>query len=314
MRVLAVGAHPDDVEVGCGGTLLRHHTRGDEITILVMTGGERGVYDARSRRNEQQCAALLAGATLVWGGYKDGAVPQGPDAISVVDRVVDKYGAEVLYTHAPGDSHQDHRATSSISLAAARRVPTVLYYETPSTIDFVPTVFIDLEDLMERKIGLVREHLSQVLRDGPVELDALVAQARFRGSQGRTRHAEAFRPARFLWDLLERAHQRSDTRIGAPARSSASHHGASSDQQGRERARPMKAAPGATDLTPNVPASLAEDVPMLPRGALRPRRHPVRASRLLEWRVERGRDARQRVGRPVRAVRWRAGVDRGRRD
>ncbi len=202
MRVLAVGAHPDDVEVGCGGTLLRHHTRGDEITILVMTGGERGIYDARSRRNEQQCAALLAGATLVWGGYKDGAVPQGPDAISVVDRVVDKYGAEVLYTHAPGDSHQDHRATSSISLAAARRVPTVLYYETPSTVDFVPTVFIDLEDLMERKIELVRAHLSQVLRDGPVELDALVAQARFRGSQGRTRHAEAFRPARFLWDLL----------------------------------------------------------------------------------------------------------------
>ena len=130
-------------------------TRGDEITILVMTGGERGVYDVRSCRNEQQCAALLAGATLVWGGYKDGAVPQGPDAISVVDRVVDKYGAEVLYTHAPGDSHQDHRATSSICLAAARRVPTVLYYETPSTIDFVPTVFIDLEDLMERKIGLV---------------------------------------------------------------------------------------------------------------------------------------------------------------
>ena len=50
MRVLAVGAHPDDVELGCGGTLLRHLARGDEITISVMTGGERGVYDARSRQ------------------------------------------------------------------------------------------------------------------------------------------------------------------------------------------------------------------------------------------------------------------------
>jgi LmbE family N-acetylglucosaminyl deacetylase len=203
VKVLAVGAHPDDVELGCGGTLLRHHARGDEITVLVMTGGERGVYDARSRRHEQQYAASLAGATLVWGGFTDGTVPHGPEAISVVDRAVATSGAEVLYTHAPDDSHQDHVATSSVCLAAARRVPTVLYYETPSTLEFVPTVFIDLDDVMERKVGLVRAHLSQVLRDGPVDLDALVAQARFRGAQSRTHHAEAFRPARFLWDLLD---------------------------------------------------------------------------------------------------------------
>jgi LmbE family N-acetylglucosaminyl deacetylase len=206
VRVLAIGAHPDDVELGCGGTLLRHLARGDEITILVMTGGERGVYDARSRPREQQYAADLAGATLIWGGFADGALPQGPDAISVVDRAVAISGAEILYTHAPDDSHQDHIATSSICLAAARRVPTVLYYETPSTLEFMPTVFIDLDEVMERKISLVRAHLSQVLRDGPVDLDALVAQARFRGSQSRTQHAEAFRPARFLWDLLSAPH------------------------------------------------------------------------------------------------------------
>ena len=202
VRVLAVGAHPDDVELGCGGTLLRHHERRDEITVLVMTGGERGVYDARSRRNEQQYAAALTGATLIWGGFADGAVPPGPEAIAVVDRAVARSGAEILYTHAPDDSHQDHIATSSVCLAAARRVPTVLYYETPSTLEFMPTVFIDLDDVMDRKIGLVRAHLSQVLRNGPVDLDALVAQARFRGSQSRTQHAEAFRPARFLWDLV----------------------------------------------------------------------------------------------------------------
>ena len=177
MRVLAVGAHPDDVELGCGGTLLRHHERRDEITVLVMTGGERGVYDARSRRNEQQYAAALTGATLIWGGFADGAVPPGPEAIAVVDRAVARSGAEILYTHAPDDSHQDHIATSSVCLAAARRVPTVLYYETPSTLEFMPTVFIDLDDVIERKIGLVRAHLSQVLRNGPVDLDALVAQA-----------------------------------------------------------------------------------------------------------------------------------------
>ena len=202
MRVLAIGAHPDDVELGCGGTLLRHRARGDEITILVMTGGERGVHDRRSRQMEQERAAELMGATLVWGGYQDGAVPQGSDAIAAVDRVVAACGAEILYTHAPEDSHQDHIATSTVSLAAARRVPTLLYYETPSTLEFTPTVYIDLGDALARKVGLVRQHLSQVLREGPVDLDALVAQARFRGSQSRIHHAEAFRPARFLWDLV----------------------------------------------------------------------------------------------------------------
>ena len=167
MRVLAVGAHPDDVELGCGGTLLRHHERRDEITVLVMTGGERGVYDARSRRNEQQYAAALTGATLIWGGFADGAVPPGPEAIAVVDRAVARSGAEILYTHAPDDSHQDHIATSSVCLAAARRVPTVLYYETPSTLEFMPTVFIDLDDVMDRKIGLVRAHLSRCCATGP---------------------------------------------------------------------------------------------------------------------------------------------------
>ena len=245
MRVLAVGAHPDDVELGCGGTLLRHHERRDEITVLVMTGGERGVYDARSRRNEQQYAAALTGATLIWGGFADGAVPPGPEAIAVVDRAVARSGAEILYTHAPDDSHQDHIATSSVCLAAARRVPTVLYYETPSTLEFMPTVFIDLDDVMDRKISLVRAHLSQVLRNGPVDLDALVAQARFRGSQSRTQHAEAFRPARFLWDLVSAPEHVPARGAGAGTGTHRPGRRAPGHQRGRRLAEPMNAAPGS---------------------------------------------------------------------
>ena len=87
-------------------------------------------------------------------------------------------------------------------LAAARRVSTVLYYETPSTQHFQPTLFVDVEEALATKVELLRTHLSQVLRDGPVDLEAVVAQARFRGSQSRVRHAEAFETARFVWDLV----------------------------------------------------------------------------------------------------------------
>ncbi len=201
MNVVAVGAHPDDVELGCGAVLLRHVARGDEVTILVLTAGQRGLVDGMSRPKEQEAAAALLGVDLRWGGFEDGSVPDGAETITVIDDVLAAAGADILYTHALEDTHQDHRATATASLAAARRLPTVLQYETPSSQHFEPTVYVDVADTIEAKLGALRAHLSQVLRPGPVELEAIEAQARFRGFQGRVRHAEAFEVARLAWDL-----------------------------------------------------------------------------------------------------------------
>jgi len=205
VNVLAVGAHPDDVELGCGATLLRHVARGDDVTILVMTAGQLGLVEGMSRQTEQEDAATRLGVRLCWGGFEDGSVPDGPEAIAVIDRVIADCDAETLYTHAPQDTHQDHRATSTASLAAARRLPTVLQFETPSTQGFEPTVYVDVADTLDDKMVLLRTHLSQVLRQGPVDLEAIEAQARFRGFQGRIRYAEAFESARLAWDLTSPA-------------------------------------------------------------------------------------------------------------
>jgi LmbE family N-acetylglucosaminyl deacetylase len=198
---LAVGAHPDDVELGCGGTLLRHVARGDEVTILVLSAGQRGEIEGMSRRAEQQDAAARLGVSLRWGSFEDGSVPDGPDAITLIDEAIALTAAETMYTHAGKDTHQDHRATAVASLAAGRRLPTVLQYETPSTQLFEPTIYVDVSDVMESKLAALRSHLSQVLRQGPVDLEAIEAQARFRGFQGRIRYAEAFESARLMWEL-----------------------------------------------------------------------------------------------------------------
>ena len=126
MGVLAVGAHPDDVELGCGATLARHARRGDEITLLVMTDGGLGCLDGMSRRGEQLEAARQLGAELRWGGSEDGAVPDGPETVRMVDEALAASGADILYTHALDDTHQDHRATATASLAAGRRLGTIL--------------------------------------------------------------------------------------------------------------------------------------------------------------------------------------------
>ncbi len=201
MRVLAVGAHPDDIELGCGGALLAHRARGDDITLLVMTTGEEGPQDARSRVREQEDAAAMLGATLIWGGFPDGAVSADRSVVGVVQNAMLASGAELVYGHAPRDTHQDHRATSAAVLAATRRASRVLLYEAPTSTGFDPTIFIDLGTSVEDKLDLLRAHMSQVLKNGLVDVEALQAQARYHGFRARVHYAEAFESERFLWEL-----------------------------------------------------------------------------------------------------------------
>jgi LmbE family N-acetylglucosaminyl deacetylase len=199
--VLAIGAHPDDIELGCGGALLAHRRRGDRVAMLVMTTGEQGSVDAKSRVSEQEDAAELLGAQVFWGGFQDGAVPDGRAAVEVIEGVLRSTGATVLYTHSANDTHQDHRATAVASQAAARRLQHVFHYEAPTTTTFNPSVYVDIDGLVEAKLDLIRAHLSQVLKNGLVDLAAVEAQARYRGFGARARNTEAFELDRMLWSL-----------------------------------------------------------------------------------------------------------------
>jgi LmbE family N-acetylglucosaminyl deacetylase len=201
VKVLAIGAHPDDIELGCGATLAAHRVNDDEITMLVMTTGEQGPQASGSRVHEQIDAAALLGAHLVWGGFDDCAVPEGRRAVDLIQSVIEAGDIDTIYTHKPEDSHQDHRATGQASLAAARRSTRVLLYESPTSDQFAPSIHVDIAAHLETKLALVRAHLSQVLKNGLVDLEAVEAQARYRGFCSRVRYAESFESARFAWPL-----------------------------------------------------------------------------------------------------------------
>jgi LmbE family N-acetylglucosaminyl deacetylase len=199
MKVLAIGAHPDDVEIGCGGSLLAHRQAGDDVTLLVMTTGNN-VPGMNPRVAEQEEAAHLLGADVIWGGFTDGYIPEGKEAVDVVQAAIARSGAEIVYTHTTVDTHQDHRATAAASIAACRKVSRVLCYESPTAFGFAPNVFVNVAGLVEAKLDLIRCHMSQVMRNGIVDLEALEAQARFRGFGARARHAEGFEVHRYLLD------------------------------------------------------------------------------------------------------------------
>jgi LmbE family N-acetylglucosaminyl deacetylase len=198
--VLAIGSHPDDVELGCGATMLAHRAMGHRTAVLVMTAGEQSRGGSEPRRREQEASARTLGAELFWGGFIDCEVPADRRAIDRIEEIISAVAPDLVYVHAPDDAHQDHRTISAAAVSAARRQCRILFYATPSTLRFEPTVFVDVEQYLGGKLSALACHESQVYTES-IWLDAVAASARHWGAIARIGMAEAFVPVRFVWDV-----------------------------------------------------------------------------------------------------------------
>ena len=204
MRILAIGAHPDDIEFGCGGTLIKYARQGHDVSLLVMTDGGGG-GDGRIRRHEQQAAGDILGVSrLFWGEYPDTAIPLDRESIQRVERVILDVRPDFIFVHSQDDTHQDHRRLSVATITATRYTRNVLFYEGPTTQNFSPNVFVDIDGVLEDKIAALQAHESQVTKtniEGMNILDIVQSSAHFRGIQGRVRNAEAFVPLRLFINI-----------------------------------------------------------------------------------------------------------------
>ena len=204
MRILAIGAHPDDVEFGCGGTLIKYARQGHDVSLLVMTDGGGG-GDGRIRRQEQQAAGDILGVSrLFWGEYPDTAIPLDRESIQRVERVILAVRPDFIFVHSQDDTHQDHRHLSVATITATRYTRNVLFYEGPTTQNFSPNVFVEIDGVLQDKIAALQAHKSQVTKtniEGMNILDIVQSSAHFRGIQGRVRNAEAFAPLRLFINI-----------------------------------------------------------------------------------------------------------------
>lgn len=203
-RVLAIGAHPDDIELGCGGSLARHIASGDEVTMLVVTRGEQGPGETHLRESEQERAAAVLGVTrLVWGeGFLDCRVSlQELELVHLIERVLAETGATIVYTHTIEDSHQDHRAVALCTLGAARQVSTIMTYGGPSALGFKPTAYVDISDTLDRKIEALKCHASQAAASLTISVSWVRSSAEHYGFLCRRTFAEGFDSARLVLDV-----------------------------------------------------------------------------------------------------------------
>ena len=196
MNILTVGPHPDDIEIGCAGTLIKYAQKGHSVYLLIMTQGEKG-GEAEIRYREQGRSAEIIGAKEVfWGGFKDTELlGKGNEMIHTVEEYIDKVKPHFIFVNFFDDTHQDHRAVNRAVLSATRYVKNVMFYEVPTTNNFTPNVFVDIGSVLDLKIEALKAHESQVMKtniEGLSILDIARSSAHFRGVQGRVPLAEGF--------------------------------------------------------------------------------------------------------------------------
>lgn len=204
MNILAIGAHPDDIEYGCGGTLLKYKKSGHKIYLFVLTGGEQSGGEIIRKKEQKRAAELLGTPEVIWGSFKDTELSMGRELLSRMDSVIAEVKPDEIYVNYPDDAHQDHRVCAECTITACRYQKRVLLYEDYTTRNFEPNIFVDIKDVLNEKVKLLSCHHSQVNKAYPTGLDMLESVrsiASFRGFQGKVKYAEGFVALRYMLEI-----------------------------------------------------------------------------------------------------------------
>jgi LmbE family N-acetylglucosaminyl deacetylase len=195
MNILAIGAHPDDIELGCGGVLLKSINEGHNVYAYTLTRGSAS-GDPEKRCEELVYSANYMGLNTLWiDNFEDSNLSLTCDLINHIEYFIRKSNADVVFTHSLLDFHHDHRAVAAATREAGRNIINILTYEISITKDFNPQVFFDISDVVEDKIHLLNVFLSQRGKSF-LAADAIKGLAQYRAYQSRlfqnVTHVEAF--------------------------------------------------------------------------------------------------------------------------
>jgi LmbE family N-acetylglucosaminyl deacetylase len=205
MNILSIGAHPDDIEIGCAGTLLKWKDKGFKHYLMVMTDGRNGGELSTRQKEQERSAGILGAEEIFWGGFQDTTLEyQGKILVDTIENALKKIQPAFVLVNYPEDTHQDHRALGLATISAARYSKNVLFYECVNSVDFHPTVFVDISSCIERKFEVLQAHASQIDKTHIEELSIVEiakAMAHFRGTQGRVKYGEGFQALRLFVNI-----------------------------------------------------------------------------------------------------------------
>ena len=204
MKILAIGAHGDDIEIGCGGTLLKKRERDPnlELYMAVVTLNAVEPGNTAVRRKEEKEAVKMLGAEFITGpvDFVESRLEFRP-VLQLLDGWLEDIRPDEIFVHWENDSHQDHAVVARAVFAATRRwSASVFMYESMTSITFSPTIFVDVTSQIERKSELLDCFASQVteerMADGFDLTKRMRAATRYHGVVANMECAEGFIPYR----------------------------------------------------------------------------------------------------------------------
>lgn len=221
MRVLAIGAHPDDLEILCGGTLAKYAQRGDEVYMAIATNGDVGSPTltreeiAAIRYEEAKRSAEVIGAKLIWMGFPDEFLFNEKETRVAFIDAIRQARPDVMFVHGTNDYHPDHRIAGQVAVDAripasvrlvetryphCEKIPHIFAMDNVGGIDFEPEVYVDITGTMDIKREMLLKHgsqdvwLQEIFGMGIIhDMEKLSER---RGDENKTKYAEAFRSIR----------------------------------------------------------------------------------------------------------------------
>ncbi len=207
MKVLAIGAHFDDIELGCGGALAKHAKNGDKVLGFVATSSGFSSVDGVVLRRysdalkEAQNAGGIIGYQLLQGNIPTFYLEYGEDVQVMLLKIIEENGIDLIYTHWTHDVHHDHRNLALCTLHAARHVNKLLMYRSNwynSDRDFHENFYVDISDTWEVKEKAIQAYESEMSRTGNSWCSYFKNEAENNGLKIGVKYAEAFQNVRWL--------------------------------------------------------------------------------------------------------------------
>ena len=209
MKIMAIGAHADDIELGCGGTVLKFaEERDNQIHFLVATNSEYRnpegalIRSAADALLEAQNTAASVNAELKVGDFNTFELVCGAALNEFVRSEIDRVQPELILCHWPNDAHSDHRELGKSVIHSARHVQKVLFYMSNwyvSEQSFAPNYFVNIDDQIEKKVALLKLFHSEFDRVGERWEQQVRHSAGYWGLQADATAAEAFVCHKWVW-------------------------------------------------------------------------------------------------------------------
>jgi LmbE family N-acetylglucosaminyl deacetylase len=208
MNILAIGAHFDDVELGCGGALVKHVSQGDNVYVYVATvsgfsnpdnnvvrSGEVALREAR------KAMEVIGVNEMITGQFETLSVEFTDVLNAEIVKIVEEKSIDLAYTHWVGDIHHDHQAVAKASLHSCRHVPRLLMYRSNwyhSNLDFKGSFYVDISSEWDTKKKAISSHASEMQRTGNQWIDFFYNEAKNAGQRIGVEYAEVFEVVKWL--------------------------------------------------------------------------------------------------------------------